>query len=455
MAPASTPPTSPLTRRDALRSIALGLAACAVPRPVRAQARPGKLRLAFVGVAGQGEGAVRSHTGQHYAAFCDVDEAHAAHVFAGFPQVPRYRDYRRMLDRHARELDAVVVSTPDHAHFPIALAAMQRGLHVYVEKPLAPTIWECRQLAAAAARHGVRTQLGIQGHASGALRLVREWLDAGAAGPVDTVFLWTDRMQPFRYTWSPTFAPGETPPPTLDWDLWLAARRPRPYSHLYLPNRWRNWWDFGTGPIGDIGVHMFDVLEFALDLGLPTLVSAETPARSLQTAPPWTIARWEFPARGLRPPVVVHWCNGTRNGVALRPPSVPRLPPEVVAERTNGIALAGRDGTLFIADMRAESAPRIFPEAREREFLASRPRPTLPRPVGGHFRDWFDAIRDGREAGASFAYGAPLTEAVLLGVLAQRTGRPIRWDPVAMRAVGAPEADAFLAPILRDGWDSA
>jgi len=456
---------SPSTRRQALKTLAaLGAGAFVGSHALLgeddpAAAPPRKappvvkdpMRLAFVGVGGQGSLNLHNLVGHQFVAFCDVDDAHAAPVYQEFPDVPRYRDHRALIDRHHGEIDGILVNTPDHSHHPIALAAIEAGLNVFVEKPLATTIWECRSLAAAARRHKVVTQLGIQGHSAGALRVLREWLEAGAIGPVRTVHLWTDRMQPARYVVTPGLPPEEPVPATLDWDLWLASRPHRAFSPLYVPNRWRNWWDLGTGPIGDIGAHMFDVLEFALGLGFPDLVEAEVPSISPHTAPPWTRARWEFPASATRPAVTVHWSNGTRDGAFVRPESVPHLPPEVIAETTNGIAFVGDDGTAFVNDMRATSTPRIFPPEREADVLANRPPATLPRPKGSHFDDWFAAIREGREAGAGFSYGAPLTEVVLLGQLAQRTGQPIRWDRTAMRTKDNPAADALVRPPLREG----
>lgn len=447
--------SSKVTRRDALRLLSvLATGACVLPVGLHGAnlASPGlrrQMRLGFVGVGGQGASNVRSLTRHRLVAFADVDDRQAAGVYRDFPDVPRYRDYRVLLERHAHELDGVVVSTPDHSHFQIGMAVMAAGLNLYMEKPLANSIWECRELAAAARRSGVKTQLGVQGHSAGALRVLREWLDAGVIGPVREVYLWTDRMQPGRYTAADGLPPSEPVPATLDWDLWQADRPVRPFSSLYVPNRWRNWWDYGSGPLGDIGAHMFDVLEFALELGQPSLVEAETPWRNAFTAPPWSRLRYEFPARGGRPPVVLHWSNGTCDGHLLRPEAVPFLPAEVIAHHTNGIALVGETGTVFVPDMRVASAPQIFPMERERAFLAVRPPATLPRPRGGHFEDWLRAIADGTEASAHFGYGAALTEVVLLGVLAQRTGRPIRWDAAGMRTLDTPEADALVRPAGR------
>ena len=458
-------PHFPSTRRQALKTLAaLGAGTLAGARLLRAAdepaAAPAKkappvvkdpMRLAFIGVGGQGSLNLHNLVGHHFVAFADVDDAFAAPVYQEFPDVPRHRDYRALIDRHHQEIDGVLVCTPDHSHHPIALAAIEAGLNVFVEKPLATTIWECRSLEAAARRQKVVTQLGIQGHSAGALRVLREWLEAGAIGTVRTVYLWTDRMQPPRYVVTPELPPDEPVPDTLDWPLWLASRPHRAFSSLYVPNRWRNWWDLGTGPIGDIGAHMFDVVEYALGVGFPDLVEAEVPSISPYIAPPWTRARWDFPARGTRPAVSVHWCNGTKDGAFVRPESVPHLPVELIAATTNGIAFVGDEGTAFVNDMRASSTPRIYPPEREAEVLANRPPATLPRPKGSHFDDWFTAIREGRPAGADFSYGAPLMEVVLLGQLAQRTGKPVRWDRAAMRTKDNPAADALVRPPLRDG----
>lgn len=433
-----------LTRRDALKALAAGGLTLLLPRKSSAQAASTAspaaqpMRLAFVGLGGQGHGHAKLLADHRYIAFCDVDDVNAADTYREFPDVPRYRDYLQMLEQHGSDIDAVIISTPDHAHFPVAMNCMAAGKHIYVEKPLAPTPWECRELERAAKRYKVRTQLGIQGHSTSGLRMLREWIDAGVAGKIETVFLWTDRMQPQRYHWSETLAPAEVVPSTLDWKRWLSGRPDRPYNHEYVPNRWRNWWDLGCGPIGDIGVHMFDVLEFALDLGFPDWVEAETPDISDFTAPPWTRARWHFPAKGARGSIDAHWFNGTRDGHLLKPAEVPYVPADVLAELTNGIAIIGTEGTLLVEDMRVTARPRLYPLERERAVLGKQPPRRLPRVQGGHFDDFFRAIRDGTEAGAHFGYGAPLTEMVLLGTLAQRTGKRIQWDRPTMGASGVP-----------------
>jgi predicted dehydrogenase len=441
----AAPPQS-TGRRAVLKSLMLGSGALLLPRRLRAAAASDQLRLAFIGAGGRGGAAIRGQTDQHYVAFADVDEARAAETYSNFPAVPRFRDFRRMLDRHADGIDAVVISTPDHSHYEAGMACIALGKHVFIEKPLAPTPWECRELERAAHRSGIKAQLGVQGHSMEALRVLREWIDAGAVGAVHTVYLWTNRLNPQRSPWSDTMAAGEAIPETLDWRRWLADRPHRPYSSQYIAGGWRNWWNFGTGAIGDIGVHMFDAVEFALEIGFPTIVEAEVPKVGAFTTPPWSRLRWDFPARGSRPAVVLHWFNGTRDGRLFRPDDISRVPQPVIDATGNGMAFVGTEGTFFVPDMRVSSRPRIHPVEREREVVANPPPRSLPRIKGSHFQDWFDAIRSTRQAGAHLGYGAPLTEMALLGTLAQRTGKAIRWNRATMTADGVPEVQSFVRP---------
>jgi predicted dehydrogenase len=237
----------------------------------------------------------------------------------------------------------------------------------------------------------------------------------------------------------------------LSWDLWLAGRPKRAFSSEYVPNRWRNWWGLGTGPLGDIGAHMFDVVEFALNIGFPEWVEADVPAISAFTAPPWSRVRWHFPARGGRDAVQAFWYNGWKNGVQNHPKEVPRVPQDVMLNLTNGIAFVGTEGTIVIEDMRASARPRLYPLERERDVLRNPPAKRLPRVEGGHFEDFFNAIRSDALAGADFRYGAALTEMVLLGTFAQRTGKRIRWNRELMRTEDTPEADALVKPALESG----
>lgn len=439
-----------VTRRTALHALGAGLAGCVFPAVLRGWVEPEAVRVGFIGVGGQGRHALEALHAHAFVAFADVDEERAAAAYRAHPNVPRYRDYRRMLDRHAGQLDAVVISTPDHQHHPMARAALAAGLHVYLEKPLAPTLQECAELRQAAAGSELRTQIGLHGHSFEALRVLREWIDAGAAGPIESVQLWSDRLPPSQAHWTDRPAPEERVPGTLDWDLWLGTRPKRGYSSLYAPSRWRTWWAFGGGALADIATHMFDVIEFALEPGYPERVVAETPGISPETAPPWSRVTWQFPRHGARTGLAVHWTGGLREGRLLKPAEVSRVPRSVVEETPNGMAFVGRDATLFLPDMRASGRPRIYPLERETEFVAHRPARTLERLRGTHYDDWIRSIREGRPAGAPLAYGATVTEKVLLGVLAQRSGLAVGWDPVAQRPTGGPVIDRlWFAPERR------
>jgi predicted dehydrogenase len=444
-------PSPPINRRQALSTLAVGVFGTLVlPRGLRA-APSDQLRLAFIGVGGWGASSVKSLSAQHHVAYCDVDDVQAAETFAAHPEVPRYRDVRELLDRHAHETDGVVITTPDHSHYPLAMACMEAGMNVYLEKPMATTAWECRRIAAAARHQNVVTQIGVQGHSMHGLPLLREWIEAGVVGRVTEVWFWTDRTDPAIGEWSETPAMEEVVPATLDWRRWLADRPDRPFSRRYVPQRWRSWWGLGSGAICDIGTHMFDVLRYVFDTEFPDTVAAEVFGRSAYTVPRWAKIHWEFPARGDRGALRVHWRNGWKDGVQLFPESIPHLANEVIQSATyGGMAFVGTEGTIFYPDMRASRRPKIFPESREQEVLANRPAERLPRVKGGHFANWFGAIRTRGETVTDFSYGAALTEQVLLGALAQRTGETIRWDAATMTAIGAPQATALTRPHRRD-----
>lgn len=446
------PPPAP-SRRHFLSTLALGAAGTVfLPRGLRA-APSDQLRIGFIGAGGWGAWTINGQVEQNYVAFCDVDDDRAAETFAKHPNVPRYRDAREFIDRHGHELDGVVITTPDHSHYPLAMMCMDAGLNVYLEKPMATTPWECRNIAAAAAHRGVSTQLGTQGHSMEGTRILREWIASGVVGPVTDVWLWTDRTQRRISIWSETLAEPEPPRDSIDWRLWLADRPDRPYSSQYAPQVWRNWWGYGSGAICDIGMHMFDAVRYALDTGFPETVEPEVSGVSEYTIPQWARLKFRFPARGSHPPLTVHWFNGWDGDVQNHPSGIPHVPDEVIKEARNGMAFAGPEGTIFIPDMRVSRTPKVYPEARWQDVRASPPEKWLPRIKGGHFQDWYNAIKAGRSGGADFAYGAALTEQVLLGALAERTGETIRWNSATMTAIGSPRATAFARPDRReDAW---
>jgi predicted dehydrogenase len=421
-----------------------------------AEAPSNKLNLAGIGVGAKGQGAtnLKNCASENIVALCDVDSDYAAPIFARYPSAKTYVDYRDMLEKQ-KDLDAVIIATPDHTHAVITLAALAAGKHVYCQKPLTHTIREARTVTDAARRANVQTQMGNQGHSSESIRLLKEWLAAGVIGDVREVHAWTDRPVGGD-PWS-TFAvqaqPKETPPipATLDWDLWLGPVAHRAYHPDYHPLKWRAWLDFGTGPLGDMGCHIIDPAFWALDLGAPTTVEATTTHWekdvSAQTFPRASIVRYQFPARGSRPPVALTWYDGR-----LQPP----IPTDLEPGRKlpgSGALIIGDKGTLLHGSHGA-GGMRLLPETRMKALV--RPEKTLPRVVGSHEADWVRACKEGpggRPASSPFEYGGALTETVLLGVLAMRLpNQRLTWDSANLKFINHPAADALLHTAYRDGW---
>ena len=400
-----------------------------------------RINFGCVGCGGRGRTDIKGFASQNIIALCDVDEERAAKAFKEYPDVPKYKDYREMLAMHP-EIDAVMIATPDHTHANIALAAMEAGKHVFVEKPLARSIHEVRLLLKASRKHKVVTQMGIQGHAGEGARLTCEWIWAGAIGPVRELHYYTDRpIWPQGMDWPTEIMPI---PRTLDWYNWLGPAPDRPYHASYLPFDWRGWWDYGAGALGDIACHAFDVAFWALDLGMPTRVSAETSPVNAASAPEWSIATMEFPARGDMPPVTLRWHDG---GKMIQRPA--ELEPGRALPDDMGQVIIGEAGKIM-ADVYCKS-PRVIPEQKMRKVLKSKPPKVLPRSPG-HYEEFIRAVKGGAPPGANFEFACPMTEAVLLGNLAIRTGKEIRWDAEAMQAEGVPEADQYIKPEFRAGW---
>lgn len=407
----------------------------------------GRLNIGCIGVGGQGAGVTKelaSFANVNIAALCDVDEAHAAHTFKQYPGRPIYKDYRVMLEKE-KGLDAVMVATPDHWHAPISLAAMRLGKHVYVEKPMSHTIEEARLMGNVAAETKVVTQMGNNGHGGEGLRLTKEWLDAGAIGAVKEVHVWSDRPGKFWDTQGRRCPAGAPPvPPTLDWNLWQGPAKERAYHPDYVPRKWRGWYDYGCGALGDMMVHNADPAWYALDLGAPDAVEAVTSETNPDSFPLWSIVTWHFAAKGRRGPVKLTWYDGGKQ---------PPPPPGLEADRKlddNGIYFVGDKGAMLCGGW--SGAPRLVPESAMKDF--ARPEKTLARSVG-HRKEWVEACLAGKpeDAKAGFWYSAPFTEALLVGVLPVRLGKRIEWDAAAMRAKNAPEAEALIRKAYRKGFE--
>jgi predicted dehydrogenase len=436
-----------LSRRDFIKTATLASAAISFPHVMRAQGGQSpneKLNIAFCGVGGRGYDAVNGLKSENMVAFCDVDDERATKAYEEFPNVPRFRDYRQMLEKLGNQIDAVTISTPDHMHFPIAVAALSLGKHVFVEKPMTHTVAEARQLGKMAREKKVATQMGNQGHANEGLRLIKEWHQAGVLGEVREIHSWTDRpIWPQGVSLPDHSKMLPVVPSTLDWDLWLGVAEPREYDPAYLPFAWRGYWDFGTGALGDMGCHIMDGAYWALELTQPTAVEAISGRQTELSPPTASMVTYEFPARGRMPAVKWTWYDGGLQ---------PLLPPELEEARKlqpNGSLIVGSKATVF-ADTYYASA-RIIPEVKMRELAPSLPAKTIPRIEGGHFAEWVRACKGGKPAGSNFEYASALTEAVLLSNVAIRARRRIEWDAAAMKITNLPAANQYVSKSYRAG----
>ena len=461
-----------LSRRQFMGGIAISAAAFQiVPGHVLglngATPPSGKLNVAGIGVAGQGGHDINQFTKENIVALCDVDWAHAAGTFKKFPQAKRFKDYRKMLDE-VKDIDAVVVATPDHMHAFASMAAMRLGKHVYCEKPLTHSVWEARQVATFARERKLATQMGNQGQASDETRGLCELVWSGAIGSVREAHVWTDRPSNglFNEYWPQGVErPKETVavPETLDWNQWLGPAPERPYSPAYLPFKWRGWWDFGTGALGDIGCHSFDPVFRALKLGAPASVQASSSRVNKETFPLAAMVTYQFPARSAAvqpnnfhvkslsgvnaggiemPPVKVVWYDG-----GLRPPR-----PEALVD---GVKM-GTNGRMLVGDKGFILGNTVYPESRRKEVGTVAK--IIPR-VADHYGEWAAACKGGKPAGSNFDWAGPLAEAVLLGNVALRlqlrdemTAKKMLWDSAALRFTNFDDANEFLRREYRAGW---
>ena len=405
-----------------------------------------KLNIAGIGVGGMGGGLIRHHfASENLVAFCDVDDQRAARTYNEFPDVPRFHDFRKMLDDMGHEIDAVIVATPDHTHAVIALACMQMGKHVYVEKPLAHNIREARILTEAARYHGVATQMGNQGHANEGTRQLCEMIWNDWIGPVHTVHIWTDRPG----TWWPqgglALPEPEEVPDYMHWDLWLGPTRERPFSSAYTPSTWRAFWDFGTGALGDMGCHLLDPANWALNLGNPASVEVvKQEGDTDYSGPGSSVITYEFPERQGMPPVTIHWYDGGE-----KPPRPEGIgDDEALGEGDNGSLFIGEDGVITCGTYGEN--PRLLPASgmEDREM----PEPMIPRSIG-HRREWIMACKGGPPPLSNFEYSGPFTEMVLLGVLASRLNERIEWDSEKLEVTNLPEAAPYVEGYYRAGWE--
>lgn len=464
MKPKTPAPSNALTRRSFIKTAAAATTAVAFGAPFisRAWAAAGakspytnlvpatrKIRLAGIGVGGRGYSNLSglAEAGAEITALCDVHFERASRGFYEYPGAARYRDFRQMLDEMGDKIDAVYVSTPDHMHFPAALMAIERGKHVYVEKPLTHTIGEARALKAAAKKAGVVTQMGNQGHANEGTRLIKEWIEGGVIGTVREVHSWTNRpgvpggrtVWPQGIPWPDPKAKDAKPQPsTLDWNLWLGVAPKREYIPNIAPFNWRGFWDYGCGALGDMGCHIMDAPYWALNLGGSCKVTADQEGGSAVCGPNASTITYDIPARGSLPPIKYVWYDGGRK---------PAAPGELGAGKlaVGGTLYYGDKGIMYSDNDYSNSAPKLLPEARMKEFT-NRPAKTIPRvPKSNQHLEWLTAIQGGPKPGSDIVdYSAGLTEFVSLGNLALRTGKPIEWDAARGICPNAPEAQILI-----------
>jgi len=399
----------------------------------RAQLSPNeKLNLAVIGLGGQGGANLNAVGKQNVVALCDLDDTRAGKAYETHPRAKKFVDFRKLFDELEKRIDAVVISTPDHTHFHPAWWAMQRGKHVYLEKPLAHSVWEIRTLTDLAKAKKLATQLGAQRHTMDGLRNSVELIKSGAIGTVRECHSWiaSNRGMPK----SPVG--NETPPADLNWDLWLGPAAERPYSKEYVPYNWRFWWDFGTGEAGNWSCHILDIPFWALDLTYPTRVSGSGPAPDEQKTPTQMATQLEFPATDKRAAVTLHWHQGV---------------PAIVAEKglkPNGMnnLFIGSEGMLLCGFGRY----LLLPEEKFRDH--PKPGKMFTKSPGFH-QEWFNACRGGEPATCNFAYSGPMAESALLANVAYRVQGSFGWDAAAIKPQGSVAAEVLIRTPFRKGWE--
>lgn len=395
-----------------------------------------KLNIAAIGVGNRGVVNITASLTENIVALCDVDQRYLDEMFRRIPEAETYHDFREALDR--TDLDAVIISTPDHTHFHPALKAVRNGLHVYIEKPLAHSVVECRTLAQAAADHAVVTQMGNQHHSSAGYRRAAEIVQSGVLGEVRELHSWTTR--PLWPQGIERPQPPMTAPDHLHWDLWLGPAPERPYHETYHPINWRGYWDFGVGALGDMGPHLIDPAFWSLKLDLPTKIEATCSPVNDETAPEWSIVKYEFPARGDLPPVTLNWYDGGKVPPAETTGS--RRPP------SNGTLIIGERGKLFAPERGGK--PLMIP--RNKGDKISLP---LETTIGSksHQAEWLAACKGEGETSSPFSYAARLTEVCLLGNIAIRSGQRVHCQGDGVTLGDGSSADQYMSRPYRAGWE--
>jgi predicted dehydrogenase len=393
-----------------------------------------RLNVACIGVGNQGKYDLENVKHENIVAMADIDEKFLAAASEHAPKAKKFADYRKMLGEMGKEIDAVVVATPDHSHAYAALMAMNMGKHCYCEKPLAHNVHEVRLMRQAAKQNNLVTQMGTQIHAGENYRRVVELIKAGAIGPVKETHHWVDGY----YSGGDRPKEKQSAPGHVNWDLWLGPAPHRDYHGGLHPFSWRGWWDFGGGKFSDMACHHMDIAYWALDLVLPESVEAEGPPDHPESAPKWQIVKFRYPARGAQPPVHVSWYHGDKRPSQFADGLIPR--------NWGNSLFVGEKGMLLTDYNRHV----LLPEGDFKDY--KRPEKSIPKSIG-HHREWTEACKTGGKTLCNFDYSGALAEAVQLGNVAYRTGRKITYDPQAGKAVGFAEADKFIKREYRKGWE--
>jgi len=446
------------SRRAFLKQSALATAVVGFPAVVRAVNLNSTVQIAAVGVSARGYADIHSlasHPKAKFVGFCDIDRGRFEQVDALLPGVPHFSDFRVMYETLGDKFDAVCISTPDHMHALPSINAMQRRKHVFCQKPLAHTVWECRQMSLWAEKTGVITQMGNQIHSAIEYRLATRLIHEGVIGKVKEVYSW------LKHTGNDHARRLEPPPPApvpseVDWNLWVGGSAMRPYSPAYHPFCWRDWQDFGSGSLGDFGAHIIDPVFTSLGLVAPLSVTAETSGINAHVWPTLEKVKYVFPGneRTAGSTLALTWTNGGQ----MPERKLAQLPPELELPK-NGSLFIGEKGNMVLPHV---GGPRLYPLENFKGFA-------YPKDLKGldHWHRWIDAILEGKKTSAGFHYAGPLCETVQLGNVASRVAppppnprlfknapppAPLEWDSKNLRITNHPQANTLLTKPYRDGW---
>lgn len=445
-----------ISRRSFLQQASVASAGILIAPTLMSFSANSKLNIAVIGVGNRGNYNLRaSAIGNNIVALCDTDDRMMAKAASAFPQAKTFSDFRVMFDQMANEIDAVVVATPDHTHFAAAMAAMELGKHICVEKPLAHSVWQVRTLKKAANYYGVVSQMANQGHTTNGIRTIKELYDNDVLGEVKEVVAWRgfNKFKPnFYFTKPENYPPiAETVPNFLNWDAWQGPVVNKSYNHVYTPKSWRGFYDFGNGQLGDWACHTLDAPFWALELGSPKTVFAEIPNGEFNHnsfMPNKSKVTFKFPKRGKKPKVTMTWYEGLgAPDIAIRKEwGIEKLP------AGGGMLMIGDKNTAFHG-ARPNDGKLLIPNADWEEFKKNKHQQTIARIAEEKpHQEWIEAIKNDRLPGSNFNYASDLTEMALVGVIAQRFGGKIKFDSDKMKITNRKELNKYIKEPVREGW---